>query len=231
VLAYAAAVAGTPWLMIAEIDELEAYVGLRTMSWATAVVMGLGLLLSYSGGYLLWRRGRQRQELAALQAQRAAEARFRVVFEQAPLGVALLDSRSGRITEANLRFARSSAARRRSWPGSTHYEATHPDDIGESTDNIARLKSGEISGYRLNKRYLRPDGSVVWASVTCAPVRVDTEEAPRYLFIVEDITARRQIEERLQHQRDAPPPAGGQRHRRDHDDGPLRPLFLRQPLR
>mgnify|MGYP006203666579 CR=1 FL=1 len=104
VLAYAAAVAGTPWLMLAEIDEREAYTGIRTLSWGMGVVMGLGLLLVYSAGYLMWRRDREQQELSALQARQAAEARFRVVFEQAPLGVVLLDPRSGLITEANARF-------------------------------------------------------------------------------------------------------------------------------
>ena len=51
---------------------------------------GLGIAFVYSGGYLLWRRSRQRHEMAALQAERAAEARFRVVFEQAPLGIACM---------------------------------------------------------------------------------------------------------------------------------------------
>ena len=198
VLAYASAVGGTPWLMIAEIDEVEAYAGLRTMTWATSLVVGLGLLLAYSAGYLLWRRGRQRQELAALQAQRAAEARFRVVFEQAPLGVALMDPRSGRIMEANLRFAEIVGRTQAELVGLDALEVTHPDDVPDSVDHIARLTAGKISGYRLNKRYIHADGSVVWASVTCAPVRVDPETAPRYLFIVEDITARRQMEERLQ---------------------------------
>jgi PAS domain S-box-containing protein len=197
VLAYAAAVAGTPWLMIAEIDETEAYAGIRTMAWATALVVGFGLLLVYSASYLLWRRNRERQELAALQAQRAAEARFRVIFEQAPLGVALLDSRSGCITETNSRYAEIVGRPPEALAGLDPVRLTHPDDIGESLGQIARLGRGEINGYRLNKRYLRPDGSVVWASVTCAPVQVDTEEAPRYLAIVEDITARRLMEERL----------------------------------
>ena len=136
VLAYASAVAGTPWLMIAEIDELEAYAGLRTMSWATALVVGFGLLLSYSGGYLLWRRGRQRQELAALQAQRAAEARFRVVFEQAPLGVALMDSRSGRIMEATCALRKSSAARRPSWSGSTQWKLPTPTTLAKAPTTL-----------------------------------------------------------------------------------------------
>jgi len=197
VLAYAAAVAGTPWLMLAEIDEVEAYAAIRTLAWATALLMGLGLLLVYSAGYQLWRRDRQRQELAALQAQRAAEARFRVIFEQAPLGVALLDSRSGCISEANLRFAEIVGRPPEEMAGLDPASITHPEDVRAGLDQIARLIAGEISGYRLNKRYLRPDGSVVWASLTCAPVQVDSEEAPRYLVIVEDITARRQMEERL----------------------------------
>ncbi|MDO9598082.1 MAG: PAS domain S-box protein [Azoarcus sp.] len=197
VLAYATAVAGTPWLMIAEIDELEAYAGIRTMAWATALVMGLGLLLVYSAGYQLWRRDRQRQELAALLAQRAAEARFRVIFEQAPLGVTLIDSRSGRITEANPRYCEIVGRTAEELSGLDPVRITHPDDVLESLAQVARLETGETTGYRLNKRYLRPNGSVVWASVTCAPVHVDTEEAPRYLAIVEDITARRQMEERL----------------------------------
>jgi PAS domain S-box-containing protein len=197
VLAYATAVAGTPWLMIAEIDELEAYAGIRTMAWAMALVVGLGLLLVYSAGYLLWHRDRQRRELAALQAQRAAEARFRVIFEQAPLGVALLDSRDGRITEANRRFADIVGRSPQELAGIDPVRITHPDDAGESLVQVARLNKGEISSYRLNKRYLRPDGTVVWASLTCAPVQVDTEEIPRYLVIVEDITARKQMEERL----------------------------------
>ncbi|MCM8564330.1 ATP-binding protein [Thauera linaloolentis] len=197
VLAYAAAVRGTPWLMLAEIDEREAYAGIRTMTWAMALVMGLGLLLVYSAGYLLWRRDLQRQELLALQARQAAEARFRVMFEQAPLGVVLLDSCSGRITEVNQRFADVVGRRPAELVGLSPLSFTHPDDVDETTGQLARLSAGEIAGYRLNKRYLRPDGSVVWVSLSFAPVKVANEQAPRHLGMVEDITARKEMEEKL----------------------------------
>ncbi|RJG02873.1 ATP-binding protein [Noviherbaspirillum sedimenti] len=197
VLAYASAVKGTPWLMLAEIDEREAYAGIRTMAWATALAMVLGLLPVYFGGYLLWRRGRQRQELAVLQAQRAAEARFRVIFEQAPLGVALLDARSNRIVEANLRCGEILGRTPRELAGLDPASFTHPDDLAENRERVARMNAGELSGYRVNKRYLRPDGAVVWAGLTGAPLQVETEAAPLYLFILEDITARKQMEEDL----------------------------------
>ena len=197
VLAYAAAVAGTPWLMLAEIDEREAYAGIRTLTWGMGVVMGLGLLLVYSAGYLMWRRDREQQELNALQARQAAEARFRVIFEQAPLGVVLLDPRSGRITEANARFAEIVGRPAAALAGVDPMQLTHPDDVAESRVQFDRLNAGRSAGYRLNKRYLRPDGSPVWVSLAFAPVQVASEDAPRYLGIVEDISARIEMEERL----------------------------------
>jgi len=198
VLAYASAVAGTPWLMIAEIDEIEAYAGIRNLAWATALVVGFGLLLVYSAGYLLWRRGQQRQELTSLKARWAAEARFRVIFEQAPLGFALVDSNTGQVLEANVRLGKIVGQTLDQLIGiNPKRRFTHPDDIQQSLDHTRRLNAGEISSYRLNKRYLHPDGSVVWASVTCAPVQVDADGPPRHLFIIEDITARKQMKEML----------------------------------
>ncbi|HHW65503.1 MAG TPA: response regulator [Rhodocyclaceae bacterium] len=197
VLAYAAAVAGTPWLMLAEIDEREAYAGIRTLTWGMGVVMGLGLLLVHSAGYLMWRRDREQQALSALQAQQAAEARFRVIFEQAPLGVVLLDPETGLITEANARFGEIVGRPPAALAGVDPVQLTHPNDVDESRMQLACLNAGRIAGYRLNKRYLRPDGTPVWVSLAFAPVQVASEDAPRYLGIVEDISARMEMEERL----------------------------------
>ncbi|MHB8787287.1 MAG: ATP-binding protein [Thauera sp.] len=197
VLAYAAAVAGTPWLMLAEIDEREAYSGIRTLTWGMGVVMALGLMLVYSAGYLMWRRDREQRELAALQARQAAEARFRVIFEQAPLGVVLLDPRTRRITEANSRFAEIVGRKAEDLVGADPMQLTHADDLVESQRQLSRLDAGRIAGYRLNKRYLRPDGTPVWVSLAFAPVQVASEDAPRYLGIVEDISARIEMEARL----------------------------------
>ena len=74
VLAYATAIAGTSWLMLAKIDEGEANAGLRDLAWFTALAMGFAMLLLHGSGYLLWRRDRQRQALAALQREQAIQA-------------------------------------------------------------------------------------------------------------------------------------------------------------
>ncbi len=198
VLAYAVPVAGTPWLMLAEIDEVEAYAAIRAMGWEAGVLVGLGLLLVYSGGFLLWRRARQRDELASLLAHQAAESRFRVVFEQAPLGVVMVDASSGRIVEANQRFAEIVGHSQERLPGMAPVRFTHPDDRAEIRTQLERLQTGESQVCRLNMRYVQPDGTVIWVSLTASPVNeVADAAAPRFLFIVEDITARMSIEERL----------------------------------
>ena len=74
---------------------------------------------------------------------------------------------------------------------------THPEDLQPDSDQMARLNAGEIAGYHLNKRYLRPDGSLVWVSLTCAALQDDTQTGRRYLAIVEDITARTLMEAEL----------------------------------
>ncbi|WP_157400085.1 MULTISPECIES: PAS domain-containing hybrid sensor histidine kinase/response regulator [Ramlibacter] len=197
VLAYAVPVAGTSWLMLAEIDEVEAYAAIRAMGWEAGVLVGLGLLLVYSGAFLLSRRARQRAELASLQSHQAAESRFRVVFEQAPLGVVMVDASSGRIVEANQRFAEIVGHSHEDLPGMAPVRFTHPDDRAEIRTQIERLQLGESQVFRLNMRYVHSDGSVIWVSLTASPVKVADAAAPRFLFIVEDITARMSIEERL----------------------------------
>ena len=75
-LAYLTVIADTPWLMIATIDENEAYAGIRPKAWTTSLITGLALLLMYSAGYLVWRR-----EVAGLRARQEAEERLRLATE------------------------------------------------------------------------------------------------------------------------------------------------------
>ncbi len=84
VLSYVTPVAGAPWLMIAEINQEEVEAGIRTVAWGTGLVAVLGLLLVYALGYLLWRRDRQKQELAVaeLRAEAAVRQRFLDELEQ-----------------------------------------------------------------------------------------------------------------------------------------------------
>ena len=116
--------------------------------------------------------------------------RLETLFEEAPLGIAIIDSLSGHIHSANTRFADIAGRPREELATIDWMAITHPDDVGEDLDNMARLNAGEIPGFQMNKRYLKPDGSIVWISMTIAPVSVAEGERPRHLCMIEDIGER-----------------------------------------
>lgn len=126
-----------------------------------------------------------------------AEARFRQIIQDAPLGIALVDSHTGRIHEINRRFAAIAGRTPEQLLATDWMSITHPDDIQEDLVNMARLNAGKTDGFQMNKRYLKPDGSVVWISMTIAPTCVTSDQSPRHLCMIEDITARHETEQRL----------------------------------
>jgi PAS domain S-box-containing protein len=129
-------------------------------------------------------------------ALRMSEARFRGTFENTAVGLAHV-SIEGRWLRVNEAFCRITGYSREALVDKTLHNLTHPDDIAEDRARAQELLAGEISSYSLEKRYIRADGSTVWVNVT---VTLDTEPATGgkfFIKVVEDITARRAVEERL----------------------------------
>lgn len=134
---------------------------------------------------------------AAAEMLRKSEKLFRTMFEQAPLGIAMVDSLTGRISESNARFAEIASRTREEINATDWMSITHPDDIQEDLDNMSLLNAGNIDGFDMQKRYIRPDGSFVWINLTVA--KIDTEDTthPFHLCMIEDITQRKQTEKKL----------------------------------
>ena len=49
-------------------------------------------------------------------------------------------------------------------------EITHPDDLQEDLRQFQRFRSGKINGYSMEKRFVRPDGTAVWVSMSISPL-------------------------------------------------------------
>ncbi|HEY3287997.1 MAG TPA: PAS domain S-box protein [Gemmatimonadaceae bacterium] len=130
-------------------------------------------------------------------ALRASEERFRAVFSEAPLGIALIDSRTGRILDANRQFGQIAGRSAEELTQIDWMSITHPDDVAEDQRNMALMNAGEISRFHMRKRYRRPDGSHVWISMTVAPIRKPGQEHESHVCMIEDIGARIAAEEEL----------------------------------
>ncbi len=132
----------------------------------------------------------------AEQTLRESEERYRTTFAKAAAGIAHvgLDGRWLRFNDAVCAITGYS---REELVTKTFAEITHPDDIEAQWALGRRMVAGEIPSYSMEKRYIRKNGSLVWANLTVSLLR-DSSGAPQhYLGIMEDITERKQAEERF----------------------------------
>jgi len=126
-----------------------------------------------------------------------SEERLRTIFEQAPLGIALIDSITGHVYEVNLKFAQIAGRTREEMATVDWMSITHPDDVQEDLDNMALLNAGKINGFNMNKRYVHLDGSEVWINMTIAPVKVVDKSHPRHLCMIQNISEQKRAEENM----------------------------------
>jgi PAS domain S-box-containing protein len=139
----------------------------------------------------------EQEVLTRTAALRTSEERFRTMFENAGIGIALTDA-GGRVLEANLALRQmlrcdAEALRGRIVTTLLH----HPGEDVDEADLFAELVAGERSAYRLQGRCVRQSGEPMWANLTVSGVRGDTDELKYAIAMVEDITERRQAQEAL----------------------------------
>jgi PAS domain S-box-containing protein len=69
---------------------------------------------------------------------------------------------------------------------------THPDDLEEDLKNFRKLQAGEIKSYSMEKRYIKPDGSIVWVHMIVAPLIFEDDYLYNHICLVQDITMQKQ---------------------------------------
>lgn len=142
-------------------------------------------------------RVRDERERGRVQTEiRNREAMFRSVFENAAFGMTMVDM-DQRILQANPAFARMLGHTVESLRGLDFATITHPEDIAESIRLYRTLAAGETEHYRLDKRFLRKDGEIIWGRATASRVRQEGSTALFTIGMIEDITGQKRNEENL----------------------------------
>jgi diguanylate cyclase (GGDEF)-like protein/PAS domain S-box-containing protein len=125
-----------------------------------------------------------------------AHERFRSAFENAPIGMVMIDL-TGHILRANAAYGRIVGRTAPELSGMSVHDVTQVADRESSKAEMARLVSSESDGYRIENRSVHADGHDVWVSVSVSCVR-DNDGNPLYLIgQIEDVTERRALRERL----------------------------------
>ncbi|AFL72621.1 PAS domain S-box protein [Thiocystis violascens] len=141
-----------------------------------------------------------RQETLARLA--ASEQRLRTVFDHAPMGIAIPD-RERRFVYVNHAYARLLGRARIELIGQPIDPMIYEDDRAETDRLFAELLSGQRDSYRMNRRYVRPNGEIVWGDLRVTLMPGEAGESPLPVGIVEDITEKLVAQadnKRLQHE-------------------------------
>jgi diguanylate cyclase (GGDEF)-like protein/PAS domain S-box-containing protein len=129
-------------------------------------------------------------------ALRQSEARFRAIFRDAAIGIAVVDAQ-GHPVETNAAVQGMLGYSAEELRQMTFAEFTHPEDIAADLDLFRQLVAGKRDSYQMEKRFVRKDGSIVWGRLTASAVRDDHGRMLFGIGMVEDITERKRTEEAL----------------------------------
>jgi PAS domain S-box-containing protein len=120
----------------------------------------------------------------------AAEERFRTVFEESPVGIAIVDD-GERMLDVNAAFGAITGHGREVLVGMTLDDITHPDDRELDRELAARVARGELRRYRMVKRFVTRRGTSIHVALTSTVVRDPGGRTLYRLVIAEDPAARR----------------------------------------
>lgn len=137
-------------------------------------------------------------QVAAESAEREAQERFRLAFDDAPIGMALVDL-DGRFTRVNAVLCDLLERSADELLSLTFQEITDPEDLDTDLDQLQRLISGEIPRYQMEKRYLGPDGSPIWTQLSVSLLRDVDGNPAGSIAQIQDIGERKRMQDALQH--------------------------------
>ena len=140
------------------------------------------------------------EQKRAEEALRASEERWSVLAENSSAGIALI-APNGRFIAANLALQEMLGYTESELQGRTVTDISHEEDRASTEARIADVYDGRRRVYRLEKRYLRKNGNVMWADVSSVLVPASGSVSAFFSVIIVDITKRKQAEEKL-HQKE-----------------------------
>jgi len=201
------------WEGYPDLVNLMKAAGLRAC-WSTPILSGEKEVL---GSFAMYHREPQGPTVAetrlvevatylasvAIERKRAAallegsERRLRAVLERAPVGIALVDSRTGRFLQVNQKLCKIVGRNEEEMLQLRFQDITHPDDLTASENYLKQTAEDRTRSLDIEKRYVRSDGSAVRVTLSVVPMWQPGEEARWNMAIVQDITERKRAEDAL----------------------------------
>lgn len=134
-------------------------------------------------------------QIGQFMQRRQTEQRYRTIFENAAVGITRV-SLDGILTHANQKFLDMLGYTANEIIGRQVKDITHPDDYGRGEQLRRQLPDWTFTSAVGEKRFLHKSGEVIWARRTMSAAYTDTGKPEYLISVVENITERKQAEER-----------------------------------
>ena len=136
------------------------------------------------------------EQKRALAELGGSEKRFRAIFENAGVGMALVNTERQALA-VNNSLVRISGYSREELLNKNGYDLSHPEDRQLGIGEFRQLVAGRLDSYQVERRYIRKDGQPYWVQQTISAVRDDAGQLSYLVVMVEDINHQKQDQERL----------------------------------
>jgi diguanylate cyclase (GGDEF)-like protein/PAS domain S-box-containing protein len=161
--------------------------------WAAGLVIPILLAI-----YLAYRPYIETAHRHMVELQRS-EARFRSAFDNAAIGMALVDL-NGRWLQVNPSLCKILGYSEQELKALNFQSLTHREDLPSSLQYVSLLLEGKLPSFQLEKRYIHKLGYTVWVLWSASLARDGASKSARLIFQIQDITERQRAKEQLLHE-------------------------------
>ncbi|MEC5165418.1 PAS domain S-box-containing protein [Flavobacterium sp. PL11] len=159
----------------------------------------IGIFLAALFGVLIFNLLKKPKELELLinaQARKLinSEIKYQVIFDQAAVGIAYLDSFTGKFIETNEKYCQLLGYTQKEMKELNFQSITHPEDLAEDLVLFENIKEGLIENYSIEKRLYIKNGDVLWINLTVSPLLKEDYSFVNHIAIIEDISIKKNAE-------------------------------------
>ncbi|MBF0337878.1 MAG: PAS domain S-box protein [Nitrospirae bacterium] len=122
---------------------------------------------------------------------------FKIIFEQAPVGIAIVHSSTGKFVKVNAAYCNIFGYTQEEMLNLGFQKITYPGDLQAETDNMKLMISGEIQSFKMEKRYISKNGQIVWVNVSRVRLWESLEYPTFHINIADEITEKKQMSTEL----------------------------------
>jgi PAS domain S-box-containing protein len=134
----------------------------------------------------------------AAESLRQSEEQFRAMFDLASVGIAQSDPHTEQWLRVNKKMCEITGYSAGELLQLRVPDITYPEDRQVDQEAFERVVRGEAPDYRMEKRYIRKDGALVWVNVNMTVIRDAAGQPLRTVAAIEDITERRRAQAELE---------------------------------